>query len=85
LNSQCNIPSAFLAPFEAGIVNFQNLIQPIKPFGLSPVTDTYIYKKSRNNTLILFDKLLFLFILFPLSSNVDNFLFNINYIPPINS
>ena len=43
LNSQCNIPSAFWASFDAGIVYAQNLIQPIMPFGLSPVIDTYIY------------------------------------------
>ncbi len=41
-NAQCIIPSAFWASFDAGIVSIQNLIQPIKPFGLSPVTDTYI-------------------------------------------
>ena len=43
LNTQCSIPSAFWASFDAGIVNVKNLIQPMKPFGLSPVTDTYIY------------------------------------------
>jgi len=40
LNAQCIIPLAFWASFDAGIVSNQNLIQPIKPFGLSPVTDT---------------------------------------------
>lgn len=49
MNAQCNIPSAFWASFDAGIVNAQNRIQPIKPFGLSPVTDTYIYFASNQS------------------------------------
>jgi hypothetical protein len=49
LNSQCNIPSAFWASFDAGIVYAQNLIQPIIPFGLSPVIDTYIIHKTQTS------------------------------------
>ena len=41
MNAQCIIPFAFWASFDAGIVNIQNRIQPIKPLGLRPVTDTY--------------------------------------------
>ena len=58
LNAQCNIPSVFLASFDARIVNAQNLIQLSKPVGLIPVTDTYLYLKSINYTLILNNNLL---------------------------
>jgi len=61
LSAQCSIPSAFWASFDAGIANVQNLIQPSNPFGLTPVTDTYIYQKPIIIILKYDDKILILF------------------------